>query len=409
MGSEYMPVTVLEKNRFELFTTIQLLGEKSGKSYVILDVMTSEPVIIECNKLYCDMTGNVKESIKSQSFIHRLSVDKTEYYDITQCFHRGQIYEGTLMHERRDGSRFLTYCQCFPFQNTDQKTEFVLIFVEDLTQVEQNEYPKKMFNMNGQKNILTENEICIVNHLKEAINNKEIQVYFQPKVELRRGRIGNMEALARWISPHLGFMSPADFIPIAEKAGLIREIDLLIIEQVLAWLQRRQYDGKRIVPVSINISPDHFYHPQFITRLRELMQQYYADPNYLIIEVTENIGLVDMERAKDILWELKLRGFKTSVDDFGIGFSSLSYLQKFAFSELKIDRSFTSKIQETGTYMIIQSIIQIAKNLEIDVVAEGVETEQQVQLLKELGCEIAQGYFYYKPMSLDDIEEKIIL
>ena len=106
---------------------------------------------------------------------------------------------------------------------------------------------------------------------------------------------------------------------------------------------------------------------------------------------------------------IKITWFKTSVDDFGIGFSSLSYLQKFAFSELKIDRSFTSEIQETGTYMIIRSIIQIARNLEIDVVAEGVETEQQVQLLKELGCEIAQGYLYYKPMSLDDIEGKIIL
>ena len=404
-----MPITVLRENRSVLFTAIQLLGEKSGKSYVILDARTSEPVIIECNKLYCDMTGNVKESIKSQSFIHRLLVDETEYYDITQRFYRGQIYEGTLMHERRDGSPFLTRCKCLPFQNVSQQTEFILIFVEELTQVEQNDYQTKIFNMNGQDNFLTEHEMCMVSHIKEAIKNKEIHVYFQPKIELRRGRIASMEALARWISPQLGFMSPAEFIPIAERAGLIREIDLLIIEQVLAWLQRRQYDGKRIVPISINISPDHFYHPEFITCLRELMHQYYADPNYIFIEVTENIGLVDMERAKEILWDLKLRGFKTSVDDFGIGFSSLSYLQKFAFCELKIDRSFTSKIQETGTYMIIRSIIQIARNLEIDIVAEGVETEQQVQLLKELGCEIAQGYLYYKPMSLDDIEGRIIL
>ena len=172
-----------------------------------------------------------------------------------------------------------------------------------------------------------------------------------------------------------------------------------IIEQVLIWFQKRQYEGKRIVPVSVNISPEHFYHPRFVNELEYLIKKYYADSNYIIIEITENLGLVDVEKAQKIIKELFVRGFKTSVDDFGIGYSSLSYLQKLMFTELKIDSSFTSRIQEAGTYAIVQSIIQIAYDLEIDVVAEGVETEEQAEILQQLGCQCVQGFLFYKPMS----------
>ncbi|WP_413364749.1 EAL domain-containing protein [Lysinibacillus sp. 3P01SB] len=253
-----------------------------------------------------------------------------------------------------------------------------------------------------------EKELLILNHLTEAIKNKEITAFFQPKVELRRGRITSMEALARWTSPILGHVSPAEFIPVAERAGLIREIDLQIIEQVLKWFQQRQYEGKRIVPVAINISPEHFYYPRFVEELEQLIKKYYADPNYLIIEITESLGLVDIKRAQEIIEKLFVRGLKTSVDDFGMGYSSLSYLQKLPFSELKIDRSFTSRIHEAGTLAIVRSIIQIAYNLEIDVVAEGVETKEQADVLYELGCNCVQGYLFYQPMSFRELEERNI-
>lgn len=249
-----------------------------------------------------------------------------------------------------------------------------------------------------------EKELFLLNHLIEAIKQKEIQVYFQPKVELHRGRIDSMEALARWISPTLGFISPAEFIPIAERNGLIHKIDILIIEQVLVWLQQRQYDGKRIVPVSVNISAEHFYHPDFINQLMALVHKYYADPKYIVIEITERLGLEDIERAQKILHQLNLLNFTVSVDDFGIGYSSLSYLQKLSFRELKIDMSFVRRLDELGTQAIVQAIINIAKNLEMRVIAEGVETEEQVTILKTLGCDVAQGYFYYKPMPVDAVD-----
>lgn len=247
-------------------------------------------------------------------------------------------------------------------------------------------------------------DLILLNHLTAAINNKEIQVYFQPKVELHRGRIDSIEALARWHSPTLGFISPAEFIPVAEKNGLIHSIDVLIIEQVLAWMQQRQYEGKKIVPVSVNISAEHFYHPEFIDQLMELVHKYYADPKYLIIEITETLGLEDVERAQKIINRLAVLGFTVSVDDFGIGYSSLSYLQKLHFRELKIDMSFVRRLDEGGTRAIVRAIIDIAKHLEMRVIAEGVETKEQVSMLKELSCDVAQGYLYYKPMPIDAID-----
>ena len=174
---------------------------------------------------------------------------------------------------------------------------------------------------------------------------------------------------------------------------------------MLQWLQRRQYEGKNVVPVAINISPDHFYHPNFIENIMQLVERYYADPKLITIEITESIGLVDLQKAREILRKLANIGFKTSIDDFGIGYSSLSYLHKLNVSELKIDRSFTMKLNQIGTKAIVKSIIDIAKQLHLNVVTEGVETQQQEQLLKELGCYAVQGYYYYKPLSIEELEQ----
>lgn len=216
-------------------------------------------------------------------------------------------------------------------------------------------------------------EMMLLNHLKSAIQNKEITAYFQSKYAVYNEKIASMEALARWISPEFGFVSPVEFIALAENAGLIKDLELHILETVFTWQQQRQYEGKRIVPVAVNISPDHFYHPQFVQNLQQLLTTYYADPKYVIIEVTENMGLFDFERANEIITKLQNLGIVTSIDDFGVGYSSLSYLQKFSFNELKIDRSFIMKIDEIATQKIVKAIIDIAHTLEMDVIAKGLK------------------------------------
>ncbi|KOS66570.1 phytochrome-like protein cph2 [Lysinibacillus contaminans] len=256
-----------------------------------------------------------------------------------------------------------------------------------------------------ERNDQLEQQMTVLNHLSYALKNREISVNLQPKVDLKTGEIQSIEALARWISPTLGFVSPEVFIPVAENAGKVREIDLQILELVLQWLSQRKSSGKTLVKVAVNISPDHFYHPYFVKSVVELLRKYDIDPNYIILEVTENIGLVDFQTALTIIRELNNYGFETSVDDFGIGFSSLSYLQKLPFAELKIDRSFINGIHDAGTLAIVRSIIQLALNLGMTSVAEGIESEEQVEILRTLGCKIGQGYYYYKPMSIEQLND----
>ena len=255
-----------------------------------------------------------------------------------------------------------------------------------------------------ERNDVLEQQMTVLNHLAQALKNKEISVNLQPKVDLRTGEIHSIEALARWISPKLGFVSPAIFIPVAESAGKVREIDVQILELVLSWLAERKILGKKLVKVAVNISPDHFYYANFVQDTLGLVRKYDIDPKYIILEVTENIGLVDFQTAFSIIQELKGYGFKTSVDDFGTGFSSLSYLQRLPFTELKIDRSFINAIDDGATLAIVRSIIQLALNLGMTSVAEGIENKEQVEILRALGCTVGQGYFYYKPMTIEQVD-----
>ncbi|MFA1737556.1 sensor domain-containing protein [Lysinibacillus fusiformis] len=255
-----------------------------------------------------------------------------------------------------------------------------------------------------EKNDVLVQQMTVLNHLSQAIKNKEITVHLQPKVDLRNGEIQSIEALARWISPKLGFVSPAIFIPVAESAGKVREIDVLVLETVLSWLAERQKLGKKLAKIAVNISPDHFYYTHFVQDTLKLVRKYGIDPSNIILEVTENIGLVDFQSAYIIIQELKSYGFNTSVDDFGTGFSSLSYLQQLPFTELKIDRSFINALEDPATLAIVRSIIQLALNLGMISVAEGIETEEQVEILRALGCTVGQGFFYFKPMAIEQLD-----
>lgn len=250
---------------------------------------------------------------------------------------------------------------------------------------------------------LTE-EMNIFNQLTFGINNKEFEVYLQPKINFETIEVEGFEALSRWNSSKLGFISPIKYIPIAEESGKIREIDLLNLTTILHWLQQRIDAGKKIVPISLNISPDHFYEPYFLENIIETFNQFRVPAKYIKLEVTESIELVDFAKAKDILEKLNDFGIESSIDDFGVGFSSLSYLPKLPFSEIKIDRSFVNSMNEPGMYAVVQTIIQLAHHIDMRPIAEGIETEDQLMMLQQLGCPAGQGYYFYKPMTIQDAE-----
>ncbi|MBT2583799.1 EAL domain-containing protein [Planococcus sp. ISL-109] len=245
-------------------------------------------------------------------------------------------------------------------------------------------------------------DLRVANALTVALKRKEISVYLQPKVALESREILGFEALARWKSPDLGDISPAIFIPAAEKNGKIRQLEQHVIEQVLSWLKKRQDQGMPLRQVAINISADHFFHHSFVPYLVDETTNLGISPKWIQLEITERIGVVDIDTAGTVFAQLKKYGFATSIDDFGTGYSSLSYLQKLPVEEIKIDRSFISNIDERGTRAVIRTIIQLADNLGLRAVAEGVETEMDRTQLLEMGCTVAQGFLFHRPMPIDE-------
>jgi PAS domain S-box-containing protein/diguanylate cyclase (GGDEF)-like protein len=245
-------------------------------------------------------------------------------------------------------------------------------------------------------------DLRIANELTAALRREEISVHLQPKVDLITGEILSFEALARWTSPELGTIAPDVFIPVAEKNGKIRILEQAILKRVLLWLKSRKDQGAQLYQVAINVSSDHFFHHSFIPHLVDTMAEYGIEHRWIQLEITERIGFVDIETAHKVFYQLQAYGFTSSVDDFGTGYSSLSYLQQLPVSEIKIDRSFISNMHETATLAIVRTIIQLAENLNMTAVAEGVETEKQREILIALGCKIAQGYLFYRPMPLDE-------
>ena len=234
--------------------------------------------------------------------------------------------------------------------------------------------------------------------LRKAIQKKEFVVHYQPKVSLVTQQVIGVEALVRWTNDQLGFVSPGEFIPYAEDTGLIIPLSEVILEKVcldiLEWNIRGVY-----LPVSINIAALHFQQDDFIERINSIIMQHNCSPQQLELELTERTVMKEAEEVVNKLITLKSMGFKISIDDFGTGYSSLSYLNRFPLNYLKIDSSFIQQIASLqDKQAIVDSIILMAHRLHIKVVAEGVETKDQLKLLKEMGCDIIQGYYYSKPI-----------
>lgn len=244
-------------------------------------------------------------------------------------------------------------------------------------------------------------EMDTLNQLTHGLKHDEFIIHLQPKINIKTGKIDSFEALSRWNSSTLGNVPPSIFISLAEQSGYIKEIDISTTRKALSWLEERINKGLKVVPVAINISPVHFYDELFLEHFKEIIKEYNVPLHLLKLELTESIELVDFTRAKEILTELKQLGIDSSIDDFGVGFSSLSYLPKLPFTEIKIDRSFIKSLNDPGMYAVIQTIIQLASSLQMKAVAEGIETLEQYVLLKNMGCHIGQGYFLHKPMPLE--------
>lgn len=238
--------------------------------------------------------------------------------------------------------------------------------------------------------------------LKKAIQNDDFYLEYQPKVQTLDEKISSLEALIRWQHPEKGYISPARFIPLAEKTGLIKKIGIFVLKEVFETLKSWQNKGLSSIKMCINISLVELNDPHILENIKYIADSYSIDNSLVEFEITERSFI---EISNKNLDKLKKMGFSIALDDFGTGYSSLSFLNKLAVDILKLDKSFIEKITEEKTKMLVEGIINISHDLEIKVVAEGVEHKEQLQILKELNCDYIQGYYFYRPMKKDEVQK----
>jgi predicted signal transduction protein with EAL and GGDEF domain len=250
-------------------------------------------------------------------------------------------------------------------------------------------------------NARAERRLDVETDLRRTLGGKQLEMYYQPIVDHRRHKIVSAEALIRWNHPEWGIVTPFEFIPVAEESGLIVEIGMWIVDDVATQLERWQAEGIKDLGVSINLSARQLKLSEDREALLSCLDRPIAKD--LTLEITETLLMEDLEAVKSFLESAKSHGVKIALDDFGTGFSSLSYLRKFPFDVLKIDKAFIDDLERSHADLaLVASIVSMGRILGMQVVAEGVETESQVTHLGHIGCSLIQGYHYAKPMPADD-------
>ncbi len=242
--------------------------------------------------------------------------------------------------------------------------------------------------------------------MRSALINKEFIVYLQPKIDLSTRQISGAEALVRWLPPDENLIPPKDFIPLFEKNGFVVELDFYVYEEVFKVL-RKWLDEKRcLVPISLNVSRIHLRDYNFVPRLTSLINKYNLPTDLIELEITESTFFENINQLLKVISELKHYGFTFSIDDFGSGYSSLNILKDLPIDVLKLDKGFFPRDNiSKKEKIIVSTIVDMAKKLDIRVISEGIETIEQCDFLTNIGCDMVQGYLFAKPMPISEFEK----
>ncbi len=252
-------------------------------------------------------------------------------------------------------------------------------------------------------------QLVLESNLRPGLERSEFIIHYQPQVDVRGFHLVGMEALVRWQHPSLGLLYPNEFVPLAEDNGLIISLGDWVMRTACAQNQLWQDEGLTPLTLSVNFSARQFQQPTFITDVAQILKDTNLDPRWLELELTESSIMRDPEEAIEKLHELKLMGIKVAIDDFGTGYSSLNYLKRFPIDTLKIDKTFVSDVcKDPHDTAIVRAIINLGHALDLTVIAEGVETKEQLQYLTALECDVVQGFLFSKALSVAAFEELLV-
>ncbi|WP_059352073.1 EAL and GGDEF domain-containing protein [Bacillus coahuilensis] len=253
------------------------------------------------------------------------------------------------------------------------------------------------------------NPIQLEEDIRSAIKHEDFLIYYQPKFSTINGRMIGVEALVRWKHRHKGIISPGHFIPLAEETGLIIPLGAHVLRKVCLKLKEWESRGQKDIIVSVNVSSRQFHDDHFLQTVRNILIETGVNPRQIELEITESTAMEQVYRAERILKELSELGITITIDDFGIEYSSLNYLKKFAVDTLKVDKSFIHELlTNESNQAIVRAIIAMATHLQLDLVAEGVETEEQLKWLQMNGCQYVQGYYFSRPIPCEEFEKQFL-
>ena len=258
-------------------------------------------------------------------------------------------------------------------------------------------------------NSQSQRRLHLENHLRQAISNNELTVYYQPQYRISDQSIKGVEALLRWQNPEFGQVSPVEFIPIAEETGLINELSDFVLRTSLKEIDHLEKDLNIQISLAVNASAVQLQNTDFPIHVKNILDEQERPAHYLQIEITESLMADHMDQTLQCMHRLKDMQVRIAIDDFGTGYSSLSYLSKMPIHTLKIDRSFIKNIEESpNNTLLTRTIIAMGISMDLEVVAEGVETEDDLQFLRENACDLAQGYYFARPMPVEELKEFLI-
>lgn len=385
-GNELLAVMYLDLDRFKNIN--DSLGHSVGDQYLTR------------------ISQSIKQSLKEDDLLARLGGD--EFAVLMKRSNKSKI-ECAVNHLLKSVDQPISVeghdlystvsigISLFPYHGANVDT---LIKKADIAMYEAKSTGKNKFHFfDNDLDLKTLRKIEIEQKLRTAIMKKELSLVYQPKMNMKENRIIGMEALIRWKNDELGPVFPDEFIPIAEETGQIFAIGEWVLREACQQAKLWNEMGFKDLVMAVNLSVKQLYQPQIVEKVVNILKETNLDPSLLELEITENFSIGDNYKATAIFHELKKHGIKLSIDDFGTGYSALAYLKNYRVDTLKIDKTFIDDIIESSDTSIVETIIALAKQFGLNVIAEGVETKEQVDFLINHTCFEAQGYLYSKPLS----------
>lgn len=386
----------LDIDRFKMIN--QLYGREEGNHVLrYIAVKIQERVEAEGDGTYCHMAFDIfgiciqNDEVKIHSIIKYLQTELEKYPLVFQLI----LSFGIYIYGEKD-------------REEHTKVEVAMSRALTAQRIVKGNYSKhiEFYNESLRKNELAEQ--FIVSEMNKAVEQQEFKLFLQPKCNMRTGEIVGSEALVRWMHPEKGMISPAEFIPVFENNGFITVLDKYMIEMTCKTIRRWLDDGTKAYPVSVNVSRIDLYAKNIVKFIKKCVKQYQIPHGLIEFELTESAFVADSVALSDLMTELQFQKFKILMDDFGSGYSSLNTLKDIAVDILKIDLKFLPITkEETRANIILEAVVEMAERLGMEVVVEGVETLVQAELLCSIGCEIAQGFYYYRPMPEEQFEQEL--